>query len=61
MKLSKYSIKSKIGKISANEKILEEYYVKIYETHPCFYKNYKEKKIDKNGHEYIPFRIDVFF
>ena len=44
MKLSKYSIKSKIGKISANEKILEEYYVKIYETHPCFYKNYKEKK-----------------
>ena len=46
----------------ANEKILEEYIVKIYEINPYFYKNYKEKiKTDKNGHEPIRFRIDVYF
>ena len=45
-----------------NEKIFEEYYVKIYEIDPYFYKNYEEKiKVDNNGHEYIPFRIDVYF
>ena len=32
--LSEYSIKSKIGKIFANEKILEEYNVKIYKIDP---------------------------
>ena len=57
--LKEYPIKSKIGKIFVNEKIFEEYYVKIYEIDPCFYKNYKEKiKVDNNGHEYI---IYLFF
>ena len=60
--LSECPIKSKIGKMFVNEKIFEEYYVKIYEIDPYFYKNYEEKiKVDNNGHEYIPFRIDVYF
>ena len=45
-----------------NEKILEEYSFKIHEIDPYFYKHYKEKmKVAKNGHEYILFRIDVYF
>ena len=45
-----------------NEKILEEYSVKIYEMNPYFYDHYKEKiKADKNECEYILFRIDVYF
>ena len=52
--LKEYPIKSKTGKFFVNEKIFEEYYVKIYEIDPCFYKNYEEKiKVDNNGHEYI--------
>ena len=34
--------KSKIGTIFANEKILEEYSVRIYETDPYFYEHYKK-------------------
>ena len=46
----------------ANEKVLEEYNAKIYKIDPYFYKNYKEKlKVDKNRHEYIRFRTDVYF
>ena len=47
----------------ANEKVLEEFYVRIYEIDPYFHKNYKEKiiKFVKNGHEYMPFRINVYF
>ena len=36
-------VKSKIGTIFVNEKILEEYSVKIYEIDPYFYKHYKKK------------------
>ena len=51
-----------IGKLFLNEKILEEYSVKIYEIDPYFYEHHKEKiKVDKNEHEYILFRIDVYF
>ena len=39
---SKYEVKSKIGNIFANEKILEEYSVKIYEIDPYFYEHYKK-------------------
>ena len=57
-----HKVKSKIGNIFVNEKILEEYSVKIYEIDPYFYEHYKEKiKVDKNGCEYILFRIDVYF
>ena len=45
-------IKSKIGNIFANEKILEEYSVKIYKIDPYFYercgKKYKLMKADAN-------------
>ena len=61
-KCPEFEVKSKIGKLFMNEKILEEYSVKIYEIDPYFYKHYKEKmKVDKNGREYILFRIDVYF
>ena len=36
-------VKSKIGTIFKNEKILEEYSVKIYETDPYFYEHCKKK------------------
>ena len=36
-------VKSKIGTIFVNEKILEEYSVKFYEIDPCFYEHYKKK------------------
>ena len=61
-KCSEHEVKLKIGIIFVNEKILEEYSVKIYEIDPYFYENYKEKiQTDKNDHEYILFRIDVYF
>ena len=41
---------------------MNRYSVKIYEIDPYFYENYKEKiQVDKNGREYILFRIDVYF
>ena len=47
-----YEVKSKIGNIFVNEKILEEYSVKIYEIDPYFYEHYKKKyklmKMDLN-------------
>ena len=46
----------------ANKKVLEQYNFEIYETDPYFYRNYKQKiKVDKNGHEYMRFRIDFYF
>ena len=45
-----------------NQKVLEEYPFKIYKIDPYFYEHYKEKRqVDKNGREYILFRIDVYF
>ena len=45
-----YEVKSKIGNILGNEKILEEYSVKIYEIDPCFYEHYGKKyKLMKMG------------
>ena len=37
-----YEDKSKTGSIFVNEKILEEYSVKIYEIDPYFYEHYKK-------------------
>ena len=57
-----HEVKSKIRNIFVNEKILEEYSVKIYKIDPYFYEHYKEKiQVDKNGCEYILYRIDVYF
>ena len=45
-----------------NEKILEEYSVKIYEIDPYFYEHYrKEIQADENGYKYVLFRIDGYF
>ena len=59
-KCPEHEVKSKIGIIFMNEKILEEYSVKIYEIDPYFYEHYRKKiQIDENEREYILFRIDV--
>ena len=59
-------VKSKIGTIFKNEKILEEYSVRIYETDTYFYEHYKKnnkkkKQVDDNDKEYILFRTDIYF
>ena len=60
-KCPEFEVKSKIGKLFMNEKILEEYSVKVYEIDPYFYEHHKEKiKVDKNECEYI-FKIDFYF
>ena len=57
-----FEVKSKIGNIFVNEKILEEYSVKIYKIDPYFYEHYGKKiQVDENGCKYILFRIDVYF
>ena len=46
-----FEVKSKIGKLFMNEKILLEYPVRIYEIDPYFYEHYKEKlRVDKRMH-----------
>ena len=42
-KCRKHEVKSKIGTIFVNGKILEEYPAKSYEIDPYFYEHYKEK------------------
>ena len=43
-------VKSEIGNIFGNKKILEEYSVKIYKIDPYFCEHYKEKyKLTKMG------------
>ena len=45
-----------------NEKIFEDYSVRICEIDLYSYEHHKEKiKVDKNRREYILFRIDVYF
>ena len=57
-----HEVKSKIGTIFVNEKILEEYSVKIYEIDSYFYEYYNKKiRTDENGRVYILFRIDIYF
>ena len=61
-KCPEHEVKSKIGTIFVNEKILEEKSIRIYEIDPYFYEHYKEKiQVDNNDQEYILFRIDVYF
>ena len=61
-KCPEHKVKSKIGTIFVNEKILEKYSVKIYEIDSYFYEHYKEKiQTDKNDCKYILFRIDIYF
>ena len=49
-KCPEFEVKSKIGKLFMNEKIFEEYSVRICEIDPYFYEHHKQKiKVDKNG------------
>ena len=61
-KCPEHEVKSKIGTIFVNKKILEEYSVKNYEIDPYFYEHYRKKiQNDENGIEYTLFRIDISF
>ena len=42
-KCPEYEVKSKIGNIFVNEKILEEYSIKIYKIHHYSYEHYRKK------------------
>ena len=42
-KYVEHMIKSKIGKIFVNERILVDYCVKIYKINPYFYEHYEKK------------------
>ena len=57
-------VKSKIGHIFVNEKIFEEYSVKIYEIDSCFFEHYQKtpkKQANENVCKYILFKIDLYF
>ena len=57
-----HEVNPRIGNIFVNEKTLEEYSGKIFKTDPYFYEHYEEKtQVDIKEHEYILFRIDVYF
>ena len=57
-----HEVKSKIGNIFVNEKILGEYSVKIYEIDPYFQEHFRKKiQVDENGCKYVLFRIDIYF
>ena len=61
-KCLEHEVKSKIGIIFMNKKILEEYSVKIYEIDPYFYEHCRKKiQVYENEHECILFTIDVYF
>ena len=56
-----FEVESKIGNIFVNEKICEEYSVKIYKIDSYFYKHYGKKiQLDENGRKQILFGIDVY-
>ena len=59
-KCPEFEVKSKIGKLFMNEKILEEYYVKIYEIDPYFYVHCKKNLTKISANTYY-FKIDVYF
>ena len=61
-KCPEHEVKSKIGTIFVNEKMLEEYSVKNYEIDPYFSEHCRKKiQTDENWSEYILFRIDIYF
>ena len=56
---SEYKVKSNIGKIFANENILGEYSLKFMKLILIFMSIKKKIQANKNGRDYILFRIDV--
>ena len=60
-KCPEHKVKSKIGIIFVNKKILEEYSVKICEIDPYFYEHYKEKIQTNKNLSVCIFRIDIYF
>ena len=48
-KCPEHEVKSKIGTIFVNKKILEECSFRIYEIDPYFYEHYKKKTKKKNN------------
>ena len=60
-KCPEFEVKLKIGKIFKNHNPIEEYFVRIYEIDPYFYKHYKKIQADKIGCKYILFRTGIYF
>ena len=58
---TEHVVKTKIGTIFKNEKILEEKSVRIYEIDPYFSEHYKKIQVDNNGQKYILSRTDIYF
>ena len=54
-------VKSKLGNIFVNEKILEEHSVKIYEIFPYFYEHYGKKKLMKMGINIYYLELSFFY
>ena len=54
-------VKSKLGNIFANDKILEEHSVKIYEISPYFYEHYGKKKLMKMGINIYYLELSFFY
>ena len=50
-----------VQNLKSNHKFIEEYSVRIYKNDLYCYKHYKKIRVDKNGCEYILFRIDAYF
>ena len=63
LECQEFQVKWKIGNMFVNEKILEEYSVKIYKIDPYFYEHYgkKYKLMKMDLYLYISFRIDAYF
>ena len=62
LRLSRTQSKIKNRKHICERKNARRIFVKIYNIDPYFCEHYKEKiQVDKNGCEYISFRIDVYF
>ena len=51
-----HKVKSKIGTIFVNEKILEEKSAKIYEIDPYFYEHYK-----KNKYKLVKMNVNTYY
>ena len=60
-KCPEHEVKSKIGTIFVNEKILEEYSVKIYEIDPYFYEHYRKKKYKLMKMELNTYYLELIF
>ena len=58
---SEHEVKSKIGHIFVNEKILEKYYVQIHEIDPYFYEHYKKRTFNLMKMDMNTYYLELMF